>query len=62
MDRSQGAAHLRRAGGDAVQQTILPTVAVDAPVLDQLMRNLVPPLAVAGHRRSLADPPSASGV
>jgi hypothetical protein len=51
MDRSRDAAHHRRAGGDTVQQNILPTVAKDAPVLNQLVRNLVPPLAAAGQRR-----------
>ena len=61
MDRSRGAAYHPRAGGDTVQQNILPTVATDAPVLDQLARNLVPPLAAAGQQ-SLADPPSASGA
>ena len=50
MDRNPGAAHHCRTGGDIVQN-VLPTVAVDAPVLDQLVRNLVPPLAAAGERR-----------
>jgi hypothetical protein len=45
------AAIYRRAGGDTVQQNILPTVLADAPVLDHLARNLVPPLAAAGQRR-----------
>ncbi len=43
-------------------ENVLPTVAADAPVLDQLVRNLVPPMAAAGGRRILANPPSASGV
>ena len=51
MDRSREVAHHRRAGGDTVQQNILPTVSADAPVLDQLARNLVLPLAAAGQRR-----------
>jgi hypothetical protein len=38
-------------GGDTVKQNILPTGAAGAPVLDQLARNLVPPLAAAGQRR-----------
>ncbi len=50
MDRSRDAAYHPRAGGDTVQQNILPTVATDAPVLDQLARNLVPPLAAAGQQ------------
>ena len=45
MDPSRDAAHHRRAGGDTVQQNILPTGAADAPVLDQLARNLAPPFS-----------------
>ena len=44
MDRGRGAADRR-------QQNILPTGAADAPVLDQLVRNLVPPLAAGGQPR-----------